>query len=518
MTHLLRTTAARLPMADGCVQTCITSPPYWGLRAYQSPAQVWSGDEEPCAEGRHHWGNTRTRRNRGDYDLRSSPKQRTNAGSLFAGSGEHCRRCGAWRGEMGLEPTPELYIAHLVAVFREVKRVLRDDGTCWINLGDSYVSSPPGNYDTSTSTLNGAQSQAYSRRLLHKDNRNPRPRPPGLKPKNLCGIPWRVALALQADGAMSPETMRVVGRLIDAIDASYESRDEWPDRITQEVERLEREWEDAHRGGWYLRSAAPWVKRSSMPESVTDRPSSSLEYVFLLAKQPTYYFDMEAVKRPHRPSTIERGKHGWNGKVVIDADGQERRAQPDPTGEMGERWAPASGRNWRNGDFWFDSMGMVLQGEEIVGFDVNPQPYREAHFATWPEKLVEPMIRAGTSERGCCPVCRAPWVRVVDVAHVVHRANGNRPAADERGAGASSALRGNGRDYKAVTTTTGWRPGCACGREDVLPCIVLDPFSGSGTTLRVAARLRRRAVGCDLQPAYFDLARDRAQVQVEMEL
>ena len=237
---------ATLP--DCSVQCCVTSPPYWGLR---------------------------------DYGV---------------------------AGQLGLESTPAEYVEKMVAVFREVRRVLRDDGTLWLNLGDSYnsIGGTVGggkNVEARKGTLRGWQD--------------------GLKPKDLVGIPWRVAFALQADG-------------------------------------------------WYLRSDIIWAKPNPMPESVTDRPTKSHEYLFLLTKSQRYYYDAAAIAEALTGNKHERtlnpndsyGKNPnglGNGELSVTAFG-----------------APNPYRNRRS--VW----------------TVNTQPYPEAHFATFPEKLVEPCILAGT--------------------------------------------------------------------------------------------------------------------------
>ncbi len=251
-------------MPEQSVHCCVTSPPYWALRDYQV------------------------------------------------------------EGQLGLEPTIEEYVAKLVPVFREVWRVLRDDGTCWVNMGDSYNANQGAGF-------NGQKRQDHA-------NRNTiLPRPPGLKPKDLCGMPWRVAFALQADG-------------------------------------------------WYWRGWLPWVKRSAMPESARDRPNTSLEIVHLFSKKPRYYFDMEAVKRGTRPATIERDKYSR----ILENDG------PQSVRHDHETVSSASGRNWRTADLWFESIdpphGMTFLGDELVGIDYPPESYKEAHFATYPTRFAESFV------------------------------------------------------------------------------------------------------------------------------
>jgi len=261
---------------------------------------------------------------------------------------------------------------------------------------------------------------------------------------------------------------------------------------------------------------------SAMPESCTDRPASALEYMFLLTKSSKYYFDMDAIRKEHKPSSIERVKHGWNGKSVIDEDGKERRAQPDPTDHMGDRWATPAGRNFRNTDLFYQSLeephGAIFCGDEMVGLDVNPQAYSEAHFATFPEWLVTPLIKAGTSEKGACPECGAPWERVVEkdggtIGRSWHDHSQDDvvgmsqydPKNHKGGLGKQEAK--NGNPYKVKTI--GWQPTCKCGHKETVPCVVLDPFGGSGTTKNVADRLGRRGIMCELKMEYIEMAKKR---------
>jgi len=251
-------------MDEGSVQTCVTSPPYWGLRDY----------------------------------------------------GE--------AGQIGLEPTPGEYVARLVDVFREVRRVLRDDGTLWLNLGDSYAaggSGPPGAFSTllgNGHTGGGRKTKqvaAVTRRAAG-----------GLKPKDLVGIPWRVAFALQEDG-------------------------------------------------WWLRSDIVWSKPNPMPESITDRPTRSHEYVFLLAKSARYFYDHIAVREP-LSSTPEQylraGKSVRENHALGAVAGR-------PLGPSSFATVP-DGRNARS--VW----------------TITTKPYSGAHFATFPPEIPERCIKAGSAE------------------------------------------------------------------------------------------------------------------------
>ena len=260
-------------LPDECAQCCITSPPYWGLRDYG------------CA------------------------------------------------GQLGLEPTPEQYVAKMVAIFAEVRRVLRPDGTLWLNLGDSYAATIKGSGGITNSTLNAKRDETGN---LAK-NRKSQPAMPGgnrlfdlelcnLKPKDLIGIPWRVAFALQQDG-------------------------------------------------WYLRSDIIWSKPNPMPESVTDRPTKAHEYVFLMSKSSRYYYDQEAVL--DAATTPEHIASRW-------ISGTNRPRFDDA--QMGT--VPSGG------------VALIAKGKRNrrTVWTIPTHPYPEAHFAVFPETLVEPCLMAGSAE------------------------------------------------------------------------------------------------------------------------
>lgn len=224
-------------------------------------------------------------------------------------------------GQLGLERTPEEYVEKLMEVFREVRRVLQSDGTLWLNLGDSYNAynggAGPG------SRLSGNQTEqrpklATGYGLQCKT----------LKPKDLIGIPWRVAFALQADG-------------------------------------------------WYLRSDIIWAKPNPMPESVTDRPTKAHEYLFLLTKSQRYHYDGDAIREPH---TSKDRPPGNKSRIYVDRDPMHsatHKRRPELAKSYNE-----NGRNRRT--VW----------------TIPTQPYPEAHFATFPKKLVEPCVKAGCPKDG----------------------------------------------------------------------------------------------------------------------
>jgi DNA modification methylase len=333
---------AMLPRLDaGSVQCVITSPPYWNLR---------------------------------DYGV---------------------------AGQLGIEPARDDYIGNLVDVFRQLRRVMRDDAVAFLNLGDCFVG------------------------------------------KQLQGIPWRVALALQADG-------------------------------------------------WYLRSDIVWSKPNPMPESVTDRPTRSHEYIFVLSKRATYYWDQEAIREPHTRGYA--GPAGGHQRNMIHGEAAHQ-------GLNGTTTNPA-GRNRRS--VW----------------TVATQPYAGAHFATFPEKLIEPMVLAGTSAQAC-ETCGAPWARQVergeppDLSRYAHRRTRRSDPGYVRTDQLGHIAVSNGQEHarwkaEHPDVTTGWAPTCACPTNTGAGrCVILDPFAGSGTVGRVAIKHGRNAVLIDLNGDYTDLQHAR---------
>ena len=311
------------PESVNCV---VSSPPYWGLRDYGTA--TWDGGDVDCD---HLNGPLASSSSTLAGYTSENIKLRTN-GVPFKGS---CGKCGATRidEQLGLEVTPEAYVAALVAVFREVRRVLRDDGTVWLNLGDSYATgNPSGRRDADRRGEAGAFTDGdWRERQASGGGGFVKPLPYGLKPKDLVGIPWMVAFALRADG-------------------------------------------------WYLRSDIIWAKPNPMPESVTDRPTKSHEYVFLLAKSPRYYFDADAVREPHIEAHLGRYGYDFWPEGTKERNGGGRPGGGSNTG--GVKAPNPLGRNIRS--VW----------------TVATQPYPGAHFATFPPKLIEPMILAGCPEGG----------------------------------------------------------------------------------------------------------------------
>jgi DNA modification methylase len=273
-------------------------------------------------------------------------------------------------GQIGNEPTPEAYVEKLVFVFREVKRVLKDDGTLWLNLGDSYWG---GKGQSSQAWSTEHQDRNTLERSQHQISGKGETRPtdgkhPVIKPKDLIGIPWMVAFALRADG-------------------------------------------------WYLRQEIIWNKPNPMPESVTDRCTKSHEQIFLLTKSKVYYFDQAAIREPAKDSSVARlaqdvenqegssranGGKKTNGKMKAVKFGGNKAEGYGVRTKSGKEWIPTQGGGGtgfkgHSGNMKADGTLYVTANKKTV-WTVSTKPYREAHFATYPPDLIEPCILAGTKE------------------------------------------------------------------------------------------------------------------------
>lgn len=552
----VREVLAKLP--EKSVQMVVTSPPYWGLRDYGTAE--WEGGDPQCD---HKHGITGDRKE--GYSPAHGVVMSRPAG--WQGSprcstvrlGSSCNKCGAKRidRQIGSEESPdclgwatgnrcgECHTCVMVDVFQGIWRVLRDDGIVWLNYGDTYAA----NLGAGMGVVDPRKQQKIYKKDGHKQGfhggtyvaygsgKSSLRGKIGLKPGNIVAIPWRVALALQADG-------------------------------------------------WILRQDIVWAKPSPMPESVTNRCTKSHEYVFLLTKQQRYFYDAEAIREELKtdPEALKR-------RVEQSQAAKKHEEKPDSVacidryGATTTAYAP-TGRNKRS--VW----------------TVAGQGYEGAHFATFPEKLIEPCILAGTSEYGCCAKCGAPWRRVTEQEKLTRERpndyvkrvppkltggaysppgqspHGNARSSTEKLVGRKSGVpgqsdQGRARAAKsAINTcantvagarvkTVGWEPTCTCNgkfvkckgtrvgygsyhdhsqdgvqhgmyqdgkgpnwplpepdkefettvieyvsdlpldQHPVRPCIVLDPFMGSGTTASVALRYGRWAVGIDLNPKYL---------------
>lgn len=596
-----------LPLEDGTVSCVVTSPAYLGLRKYAGEQElIWDEPTEGCE---HVWGESLVIQ--GHHASETNPgKERYTKDALqwSQDRGQFCQRCGAWRGAFGLEPTPELYIRHLMTFMDELWRVLRADGVCFINLGDSMAGSNNGSNDY--------REQGASLSASTEKYRGQKPgRVQGIRPKSLMLIPERFALACQ--------------------------------------ER-----------GWIVRSRIVWAKPNPMPESVSDRPTDAWEHIWMLVKQERYWFDGFAVAEPSQvTATVVEYKHGQenmqdmfagtppnrvlpseessfaqfhmqglrqetsdelekdrNGKDKIQGILRAVETQPQREGDnrqtrtLGEAQAatesilpepsweecPTQSQYFGEGACEdaevlpfvpgadsvgsedsasedepqypndLDGQGMgghqealqdgvcllrtetrslnqrsynpsdkggaARQGEHpprvpklqysekqpyspqqptrnLRNFWVIPtEPFPDAHFAVFPTAIPERCILAACPP-AICAKCGKPRERIVERQAGFSR-DGPKTVASHVARGGTGhptgtvGQSGSGRT-DGTSTTLGWTD-CGCGAEWI-PGLVLDPFSGAGTTAMVAQQLGRRAIGVDLSAAYTAMAIKRLE-------
>jgi hypothetical protein len=237
--------------------------------------------------------------------------------------------------------------------------------------------------------------------------------------------------------------------------------------------------------GWIVRSVISWQKAAPMPESVADRPTNAWEPIFLLTKRPRYFYDAEAVREPG--SGVTGG--GWSKSYA--------EAQPGHGAMRLDRPADnPAGRNMWN--YWRDLDDAWL---------LSPEPFRDAHFATFPTEIPRRALLAGTSAKGVCPQCGAPWARVTERETGKPLSfNGSTFTRGKTHAAAAALSTVGTGERTTATRTTGWQPSCQCNAGEPIPATVLDPFGGAGTTALVANRNGRHAILCELSPAYADMA------------
>jgi len=443
------------------VHCVVTSPPYWGQRLYG-----WGGDGS-CQRNKvsHNWSDK--------------------SGAIMI-----CTRCDMKAPTLGLEPTPEEHIKNLVTGFREVRRVMRDDAVMFLNYGDKFGDGGRKTYHADKLQF-GHQTQVPESR-------------PGIGDHGLLGLPWRLALALQMDGWYLRSDIIWAKAL--SFCPTYsgstmpESVNGWRwERHKVKVKGGDRGAETQRTGstpgrpqqdhdGKDFKSSSQWQDCPGCPKCEPNgglvlrkgswRPTRAHDYLFMLTKTDQYYCDIEAIREECAEATIQRDKY----TRILENDG------PQAVRHDHETPSNPSGRNLR--DVWC----------------INPQAYSGAHYATFPEKLVEPCIKVATSERGVCPKCGAPWVRIINRGYEFRSKN---PAGicNEGTYLETSVARKIGGIHawpiaSSKNTTLGWRPTCKCGIQETLPAIVLDPFMGSGTVALVAPKLKRNWLGIEINPDY----------------
>lgn len=489
-------------LPDESVQCVVTSPPYFGLRKYSGDQElIWGGGN--CE---HQWDiKSKTARHSKIWASNSPIENRPAEEQISVSQGQFCSLCGAWRGALGLEPTMELYLLHLIEIMREIKRVLRKDGTFFLNIGDSYAGSgsPGGDF------RDGKGGDEYLRPYNRKGG--------VLKPKDICLTPQRLMIAAQEDAwwvrsviiwsklNTMPESVngwrweRHRVKIKSGIGGRRSSDRDVPlGGISTDTDSGQALWEDCPGCKKCLPNDGYVLCKGSW------RPTESHEYLLMLTKTDEYYGDRDAV----RELSTERPSGNKERKYRRDYGGPEAH-----TGCQGFSipYEPnGTGRNLRS--VWTFAT-VPFPSFKIDGKKVD-------HFAVFPEKLPELCIKAATPEVGCCAECGAPWARVLETKPSqfnirVRDAKAGRATPEEGYKATQEEVERYPGNYPdpGYSKTIGWRPTCKCNAPRV-PSLVLDPMAGAGTTLWVAKKLNRYAVGYELSQEYSQLAVERCRQQV----
>lgn len=508
-------------MESESVDCIMCSPPYWSLRDYGIEPVIW--DEDGNCE--HEWGisdnviELERKKNYGDWD-RPSRKEYSKVGAKFKcivcgkefkgklnqkfcstkclntlsndertnsiSNHQYCLKCGAWKGSLGLEPTFQLYIQHLIQIFDEIKRVLKKTGTCWVNIGDTYASSPAGNKEIK---YNG---DGVYGRLMKRHTQGgvaevtSKPKDYGdLQNKSLVGIPERFSIAMT-------------------------------DR------------------GWIKRNTVIWHKPNCMPSSADDRFTVDHEYLYFFVKnnQTIYWTNNKTGKIVGTQPLGTKGKEHSDWDWFIDSEGEKKKKS-----------------NWTGHDYWFEQQfdrhiwasrdkrsqeptepksGKIMTGQYAINkvrygqqgrnkrcvWKIPTQPFPEAHFAVYPEKLCVTPIKAGCPEY-ICKKCGKAREKIYeeDKQYQSQNVGGKSQYGDLR----------TGKRYKDrynVRRNMIDYTDCGCNAS-FEPGVVLDPFAGAGNTLLVAEKFKRKWIGCEISKDYCTMIAERMirqTAQYELEL
>ena len=434
------------------IQLIITSPPYWGLRDYGEEAKVvWDREDSNCE---HKWGDIDFKQHSGRGDCQKSGKyseQKAIPDKKLKSA--FCKKCGAWYGQLGLEPTLELYLNHLLQITSELKRVLKPDGVMFWNHGDCYGGSLLG-YGASAPSKTGFQAPCTI------DEKYTSEKPPMAGYKAKC---------------MVMQNYRLILKMIDE-------------------------------QGWILRNDIIWYKPNHMPSSVKDRFANSYEHVFMLVKKRKYYFDLDAVKEEPKYMEVWSRKGSKKGtpyennnprlrwgltKHEIATDRTGNYSYNDP---LHKRPLNVKGKN--PGDLW----------------KITTKPFKEAHFATFPEKLIEPMIKVGCPE-WVCKKCGKAKKRIIEPSEEYKKYLGDSWNDNDKIKAFSVGQRKDDTKGHRVTAdykTVGWTEcGCNAGFESGT---VLDPFAGSGTTGKVCQKYNRNCLMFEINSEYGLMIRKRCHL------
>ena len=506
------------------VHMCMTSPPYWGKRSYKTQPQIWDGNPE-CE---HEWSNITGKKHTGGTN--GTVSYNMDERLHFIDESSFCTKCGAWLGELGHEPTPELFVLHLMQIFDEVKRVLRRDGTCFVNLGETY-------YGSGGSTGHTPETKNLGRKTFES------------------GAYPTAAVAQQEHLFLRPKSQCCI-----------------PEMFKLEMVRR----------GWIARNTVIWHKVNCMPEASNDRFTVDFEHVFFFVKNnSTLYWTNEktfklVTKQPK--TSVEGVDWEWgpckrcggigyaqqvNGtdddgaQVTLDSFFNDTDEQEEDNQKKICKKCSGTGRVranlWTGHDYYFEQQfepykmnrwgGRYKDNEEVKfspgdgraggaatlnrkGYDCYPNPFgrnmrsvwtiktmsfKGAHFAVYPEELITRPIKAGCPEF-VCRNCGMPRVKIFKpTGNYVGYCNvhGSK-TAEHIGCSPTSSLLTKQVHEKAVV---GWSD-CGC-RSEYEPGIVIDPFVGSGTSPLVALKLGMRFAGIDSNPEYVKMAYGRVKPFLE---
>ena len=495
------------------IDCIVSSCPYYGLRSYKGADAIWGGNPE-CE---HEWVNQEIHKD----NLRfRDPNHKASVGNhknqeIYSSSNvktNSCYKCGAWKGQLGLDPTYQLYVEHLMLVMKELKRVLKKTGTLFWNMGDTYSGAGAGQKDTGKASYEASDFRHF-------------PIKSNLPNKSLMMIPERLAMAMIDDR-------------------------------------------------WILRNKLAWFKRNAMPSSVSDRFSNKWEYVFFFTKSQKYYFDLDSIRKPLAESSIKRisqeniPNQFQKGKSVDFAETEPVNNIPkilnnmhkkyngvysNLTPEESEKYGSPRARNMRHdgqsmdnnddlhganpGDVVFDdtiydlytdpniqdAFIEYLEGErpELLMpsiLDIPTMPHSFAHFAVFPETLVNPLIKVGCPSDVCVKCGKPKLPFFINTGRYYDHGTGEyveyhtretkEKIMEATGASSSSVFNTEVIKEKEIK----WLPSCKCN-ADFEPGTVLDPFAGSGTVGVVAKKQGKSAILIEISPEYVEIIKNRLEIE-----
>ncbi len=452
---------------DESIDCVITSPPYWGLRDYSLPPQIWDGDD--CE---HEWGNSLVGsdnlRFRGKNAAVGNNRNEDIYSDKNGAAGTFCIHCNAWRGSLGLEPTFQLYLDHLMQIMAECKRVLKKTGIMWVNIGDSYNGS---GQDSGKSGRQISQSIIGEGRMVGDASPTERTYDKSIKKKSLIGIPERFVI-----------------------------------RMTDELQMIRR-------------NTIVWYKRNCMPSSAKDRFTVDFEFMYFFTKSGKYWFEQQF--EPHltqesRPDGIVRNReYGYDSKLNSMKQTKIPKEQAENYGSPRARYHRETKKEWfvkpdgKSGNEYTKIEG---RNKRCV-WDITTKPFADAHFAVFPEELVRTPILVGCPKE-ICNKCGKTREKILEPSEEYKKHLGGKGFSNKDwiktggGSQKSKNYPSLTADYRCVGYTD---CGCNAGFH---PGIVLDPFMGSGTVGKVALALGRNYIGFDL--GYDKMSKKRTgEVQLE---